>query len=97
MLNILDQSSKNDLLTAIMVSLISSRINDFSEVFTENIFLPLINFDIDGDGTKDGRKLIDYQINLNGIKINLGRIIISIIQFFIVLKLINFFKSYLSL
>jgi large-conductance mechanosensitive channel len=96
MLNILDQSSKNDLLTAIMVSLISSRINDFSEVFTENIFLPLINFDIDGDGTKDGRKLIDYQINLNGIKINLGRIIISIIQFFVVLKLINFFKSYLS-
>jgi large-conductance mechanosensitive channel len=96
MFDILDQSSKNDLLTAIMVSLISSRINDFSEVFTENIILPLINFDIDGDGTKDGRKLIDYQINLNGIKINLGRIIISIIQFCVVLKLINFFKSYLS-
>jgi large-conductance mechanosensitive channel len=96
MLNILDQSSKNDLLTAIMVSLISSRINNFSEVFTENIILPLINFDIDGDGTKDGRKLINYQINLNGVKINLGRIIISIIQFFIVLKLINFFKNYLS-
>lgn len=97
MFNLLDSSSKNDLLTAIMVSLISSRINDFSEIFTENIILPLVNFDIDDDGTKDGRKLIDYQINLNGIKINLGRMIISIIQFFVVLKIISFLKTNLSL
>ena len=96
MFNLLDSSSKNDLLTAIMVSLISSRISEFSEIFTENIILPLVNFDIDGDGTKDGRKLIDYQINLNGIKINLGRMIISIIQFFVVLKIISFLKTNLA-
>lgn len=94
-MKLFENTDKNELMTAILVSLISSHINDFSKIFTDDIILPLINYDIDGDGERDGKKLIDYQININGIKINVGKIIISIIQFFIVLYIINLIKKYI--
>ena len=53
--------------------------------FFDNIILPIINRDADNDGEKDIQKFEDITININGIKMKIGRFLIDIFKFFLIL------------
>ena len=53
--------------------------------FFDNIILPIINRDSDNDGKKDIHKFEDIIINISGIKMKIGRFLIDIFKFFMIL------------
>ena len=76
---------ENDILTAVIAALISSHISDLSNSLIENILLPIISSDSDGDGKPDINKLKKYKLKLGNITLYLGKFFVSFIKFTFIL------------
>lgn len=56
--------------------------------FFDNIILPIINKDTNSDGKKDLHKFEDYTVNIKGIKLKMGKFIIDIFKYFLILYIL---------
>ena len=67
---------------------IATQISSLASSFTENIIVPIFNRDLNKDGIKDIQNFEDLKIKLFGIEIQLGKFIIDIIKFFVILYVV---------
>lgn len=74
----------NNVFAAAIVAILSDRVLDVTGSFVDDIILPIINVDIDGDGKKDIRQFENKIIKFNGINFKIGKFILSILKFLIV-------------
>ena len=67
---------------------IATQISSLASSFTENIVVPIFNRDLNKDGIKDLQNFEDLKIKLFGIEFQLGKFIIDIIKFFVILYVV---------
>tara|TARA_B100001248_G_C27397268_1_gene466500 strand:- start:3072 stop:3443 length:372 start_codon:yes stop_codon:yes gene_type:complete len=67
---------------------IATQISSLASSFTENIIVPIFNRDLNKDGIKDLQNFEDLKIKLFGIEFQLGKFIIDIIKFFVILYVV---------
>lgn len=77
--------SKQEILTSVVIFLISSNISKLSQSISHDILIPII----DVQDKNNHKKLIkDFTINLNGHIFQVGKFFINLIDFFIVLIIV---------
>jgi len=67
---------------------IATQITILSSSFTDNIIVPIFDRDTDGDGKKDLIQFENITFTMFGIKIKMGKFIIDIIKFLIVIYVV---------
>ena len=67
---------------------IATQITILSSSFTDNIIVPIFDRDTDGDGKKDLIQFENITFKMFGIKIKIGKFIIDIIKFLIVIYVV---------
>ena len=80
-INFLD---KNNIAATAIAAVLSYRINDFTNVFFDELILPIINRDSNDDGNKDLKKFEEYEIVIFKMKFRVGLIMLAIFKFIIV-------------
>jgi len=96
MLGLLEKLSKNEILSSVLIAIIAGNINKMSDSLTENIIIPIIDIDIDGDGETDGRRLINYELKIGGLNFKIGKFITSVVEFIIILYLVNLLSDFVD-
>lgn len=79
---------ENDILAAIIATVISTYVSRITESFINDIVMPIINRDGDNDNKPDIYKLKNYKINCFGFEIKLGNFLVNLIKFLLVLFLV---------
>ncbi len=96
--------SSNNIGTTILATVISTYITELGISFSDNLILPIIDQDLDGDGKPDIGKLKNIVINIGRCKLKVGEFLITltkVVVMFIVIFMIqrniiftkNLFKS----
>lgn len=67
---------------------IATQITILASSFTDNIIVPIFDRDTDGDGKKDLIQFENITFKMFGIKIKMGKFIIDIIKFLIVIYVV---------
>ena len=67
---------------------IATQITILASSFTDNIIVPIFDRDTDGDGKKDIIQFENITFKMFGIKIKMGKFIIDIIKFLIVIYVV---------
>jgi large-conductance mechanosensitive channel len=73
--------SNNNLLATVLVTILSTNIIEIAQSFMENMIIPILNIDLNGDGIKDKQHIENYKIKLFGSEFKLGKFLISILKF----------------
>ena len=72
---------ENHIIATIVATVNSSYITNLSNSLTNDILLPIINRDGDGDGESDIKKYEDLTLNIYNIKFRIGNFIIEGFKF----------------
>lgn len=67
---------------------IATQITILASSFTDNIIVPIFDRDTDGDGKKDIIQFENITFKMFGIKIKIGKFIIDIIKFLIIIYVV---------
>lgn len=84
----MDFLSANNVMATAIAAVMSDRINDVADSFVDNILMPIIDRDGNGDGKSDIQCLSDKVIIIAGIKFKVGKLIISLMKFIIITYII---------
>lgn len=76
---------KNNIINIAVATIISRYIMIISIGFIDHIILPIINRDMDNDGTKDIHKLENYKFRLWGITFEIGAFCVLLFKFMIIM------------
>lgn len=82
----------NNIAATIVATVLSSYITELTSSFTDDLILPVLNLDLDGDGKSDIKSIKKIKIQYKGMVINIGNFILTFIKvsiIFIVLFYIN--------
>jgi len=82
--NFMDFLSANNVMAAAIAAVMSERINDMTDSFVDNILMPIINRDGDGDGESDIKCLEDKVVVIFGVKFRVGKVIVSFLKFLVI-------------
>ena len=74
----------NKVFAIVIASILSDRINDLIDKFVEGCVVPVINQDIDGDGTSELKALENKTVTVRGIRLEVGKVFVSLLKFLIV-------------
>jgi len=85
--------NNNNVFSAIVVAILSERVNEITNTLTDNLLLPIINRDGDNDGVADIQKFENKKITLYNMEFGIGKIITALIKFFIICYLIFILTS----
>ena len=91
-----DFLSDNNILVTIIATILSSNITMLTTSLMDNIIMPIINIDLNNDGTPDRENLENWIVNFKGAEIKVGQFILTSIEFIfilIVIYLINKFSK----
>ena len=75
---------ENQIVATVIATIISTYITNLSMSFTNDILLPIINRDADGDGKKDIDKYENYIITFYNIDFRIGSFALEICKFLII-------------
>ena len=75
---------KNDILSLSIAAVFSGHINELINSLVNNLLLPIINRDADGDGKKDIKKIENIEFKFLKIKFTIGKLLVDIIKFILV-------------
>tara|TARA_Y100000389_G_C17310358_1_gene437659 strand:- start:10 stop:345 length:336 start_codon:yes stop_codon:yes gene_type:complete len=79
---------ENDILAAIIVTVISTYVSKITQSFINDIIIPIIERDGDNDGKADIKKLQNYKLKCFGITFKIGSFLINLIKFSCVMLMI---------
>ncbi|MBA42840.1 MAG: hypothetical protein CMF62_02385 [Magnetococcales bacterium] len=79
---------QNNVFGAAIAAILSDRINEITNSLTDNILLPIINRDGDGDGESDIKTIEDHKVKCLGITFATGKFLMALIRFIIVTYII---------
>jgi len=83
---------QNNIMATIVATVMSTYVTQLTTSFADDIILPIIYRDADGDGNADINKLKDYKIKTQGITFKIGNfitVLIKVLVVFVVLFFIN--------
>jgi len=87
--------NNNKIIATVIATIISTYIMNISKSFTDDILLPIINRDTDGDGKKDIHKYENYTIKVSNIELRIGNFIIEILKFLLITYIMYFLSQVL--
>ena len=87
-INFKDFLEKNDSFATATSIVIATQISSLSASFIDNIIIYIFKKDINKDGVKDIENLESYQLNFAGFKIKIGKFVVDIIKFMLVIYII---------
>ena len=73
-----DFLSSNNIGTTILATVISSYITELGISFSDNLILPIIDQDLDGDGKPDIGKLKNLKLKIRGCTLKIGEFLITL-------------------
>lgn len=79
---------ENDILAAIIATVISTYVSRITESFINDIIMPIINRDGNDDKKPDINKLKNYKFNCFGFNLKVGNFLVNLIKFLSVLFLV---------
>ena len=79
---------KNNVFSAIIAAVFAKHLNEILKTVLNGVIKPIMNIDRDGDGVRDIKKIEDFEISIKGMKFKVGKIIVALIEFAIVMYLI---------
>ena len=88
--------NKNNIMPIIVATLLSDHLSNLAKSFTDDLILPIIDRDLDGDGQPDIKELKNYKIKFNGITFKVGNFCVVLLKVFIVLFLIYVVKRFFN-
>ena len=80
----IDFLKENHIIATVIATIISTYITNLSVSFTNDILLPIINRDGDGDGEKDIDKYENYILKIYNINFRVGSFCVEIFKFMII-------------
>ena len=90
------EDNQNEILIAIIVTLLSSSVSNVGTSLAENILSPLANIDLNRDGKSDKQNLEEWVVNISGAEIKIGKFILSLLELLIILIIISILNSYIK-
>jgi len=85
---------ENNIIVTVIATIVSSCVTELSESLVNDLILPILNRDSDGDGEADLKNLEEYIVVTNGIKFKLGKFLLVIIKFVIILFIVYQFSKF---
>lgn len=85
------------IVTAAIAAILSDKCNIFIGSVIDNVIVPILHCDIDGDGVADIKNLEKKDLEIYGVKIKIGKVIIDFVKFVIVTYLIFIIAKILNL
>ena len=76
--------SDNNVFTIVIASILSEKLSEFITSVIDNLVLPVINRDADGDGKSDIKIVEDYELVISGMKLKPGKVLMSLIRCIII-------------
>ena len=76
---------ENNILVTVVATIISSCVSELSESMVNDLILPIINRDSDGDGQADIKDLATFEYKVKGISFKIGKFSMIAIKFIIIL------------
>jgi len=85
--------AENHIIATVIATIISTYITNLSLSFTNDILLPIINRDGDGDGKSDISKYENYVFKIFDINFRVGNFCLELFKFFIITYLMFFLSK----
>ena len=79
--------------TIIMASIISTYWLEFINSFTDDIIIPILNFDLNKDGKADLKSIKDFKIKTFGVELKIGNLIYTLIKTSFILCIIFLLRN----
>tara|TARA_B100000161_G_C33491559_1_gene387297 strand:+ start:216 stop:524 length:309 start_codon:yes stop_codon:yes gene_type:complete len=87
-MNIINEFSlflkNNNIMATIVATVMSTYVTELTTSFADDIVLPIIYRDADGDGKADISKLKNYEFKISGITFKIGNFITILLKVFVV-------------
>lgn len=80
----------------VVATIISTYVTELGISFSENVLLPIIDQDIDGDGKPDKIKLNKIIIEVYGCKLKIGEFLITLFKVFLMFIIIFILQKNIS-
>lgn len=80
-INFLD---KSNIFPTVAAAIISERINDFANVFVNDIIMQIIYRDANSDGVHDIAQIETKVIKIHGVEFRIGKLVVSLVKFILV-------------
>ena len=85
----------NNILSTIIATVMSTYITQLTTSFADDIVMPIIYRDGDGDGKADIKSLENTVMKVNGIKIKVGKFLVVLLKVTIIFVTLYLFKKYM--
>ena len=85
--------NQNNIIESIVSTIIGFKTQELVESIIDNLILPIINRDADGDGESDINTLKKIKFKFSGITISIGSFILSLIKYILIIFLVYIFQK----
>tara|TARA_A100001015_G_C14815874_1_gene642682 strand:+ start:406 stop:705 length:300 start_codon:yes stop_codon:yes gene_type:complete len=85
----------NNILSTIIATVMSTYITQLTTSFADDIVMPIIYRDGDGDGKADIKSLENTVMKVNGIKIKIGKFLVVLLKVTIIFVTLYLCKKYM--
>tara|TARA_B100001093_G_scaffold517136_1_gene597773 strand:- start:1059 stop:1358 length:300 start_codon:yes stop_codon:yes gene_type:complete len=89
--------SNNNVSATVIATVLSTHVSELTTSFADNIILPIVNVDTDGDGKADIQNLASFKLKVGGFTINFGKFLITLIRVFIIFLVLFYIKKFSSI
>lgn len=87
----------NNIIGSIISIMLGAKTQELVESMIEHLIFPILRRDIDDDGNEDIKELEKLNIKFSGIKIEIGKFLISLIRYLLIIILIYIFQVYFKI
>tara|TARA_E500000178_G_C16655061_1_gene588049 strand:+ start:64 stop:408 length:345 start_codon:yes stop_codon:yes gene_type:complete len=87
----------NNILSTIIATVMSTHVTELTNSIADDLILPIIYRDGDGDGKADIKKLENYKLSLYGFKIKIGKFFVVLLKVLVIFVILFIVKKYLFL
>lgn len=84
---------ENNIVESIISIMLGAKTQELVESIIENLIFPFLKRDADNDGEADIKKLEKLNIKFSGIKIEIGKFLITLIKYIIILLIIYYVQK----
>ena len=84
----------NNIIITIIATVLSSNITMITKSLMDNIIMPLYNIDLNNDGISDRTNLENFIITYYGTEFKIGKFILTLIEFFIILFILYIINKF---
>lgn len=84
---------ENNVVQVAVSTVISERVVELTNLIIEGLIMPIVNRDMDCDGVSDLKNFEEKDVYFNGMTFKVGKVIISIFKFIIVMYVMFFLSE----